>query len=139
MQTAKRRALAALAGLALLAGCATEPVQPATQETSKYSVENTEKFMLLDRDGPDFVACTGLQERHLPDGRLEIVANVRNRVERPVRIKLNCVFKDAAGIGTGDETAFDAIELAAGATESVRFTAANTLARRYTIRVRLER
>lgn len=124
------------AGLALLAGCASQPASTAPQDTTKYTLENTENFELLGKATQESVACTGLQPRVLADGRLEVVASVKNREGRPLRIQVNCVFKDASGFSTGDETPFQTLELAANATEAVRFTAKDTLARKYTIRVR---
>ena len=82
------------------------------------------------------VSCSGLQEMRLPDGRLKVIANVRNRENRRIQVQINCVFKDASGFSTGDETPFQAVDLAANATEAVRFTAKDTLAKKYTIRVR---
>lgn len=131
--------LAAAAGLLLLAGCATEPGPFTPQDTTKYTVENTEKFVLLDKPTQYSVTCTGLQERALPDGRLEVVANVKNRENRRIQVQVNCVFKDAQGFSTGDETPFQTLILAENSTEAVRFTAMNTLAKRYTIRVRQAR
>jgi hypothetical protein len=128
--------VAALAGLALLAGCATEPGPYVAQDTTKYTVENTEKFVLLDKPTQTSVTCTGLQEGLLPDGRLDVVANVKNRENRRIQVQINCVFKDEQGFSTGDETPFQTLILAEYATEAVHFTAMNTLAKKYTIRVR---
>jgi hypothetical protein len=130
---------AALAGLLLLGGCATEPGPFTPQDTTKYTVENTEKFVLLDKPTQYSITCTGLQERVLPDGRIEIVANVKNRETRRIQVQINCVFKDAQGFTTGDETPFQTLILAENSTEAVRFTASNVLAKRYTIRVRQAR
>ncbi len=127
---------ALLAALALLAGCAVWPGASAPQDSTKYTVEDTEKFMLLDNPPQVFVSCTGLQEHLLADGRLEIVANLRNRENRAIRIQVNCVFKDAQGFSTGDETAVQTVGLAANATEVLSFQAANALAKKYTIRLR---
>jgi len=121
------------------AGCTSEPGVTAPQDTTKFMVENTEKFVLLDRTTLDAVRCTGLQERVLPDNRLEVVANVKNRENHRVVVQVNCVFKDGQGFSTGDETPFRTLSLAENSTETVRFTAANTLAKRYTIRVRQAR
>ncbi len=130
---------AVLAALALLAGCASDPATSAPQDTTKYTVENTEKFVLLDKPAQFAITCTGLQERTLPDGRLDVVANVKNRENRPMQVQVNCVFKDDQGFSTGDETPFQNLALAANSTETVHFTAANPLAKRYTIRVRQAR
>jgi hypothetical protein len=124
------------AGLAFLAGCATEPGPFTPQDTTKYTLENTDNFELLGKSTQSSVACTGLQPRVLADGRLEVVASVKNRGSRDLRIQINCVFKDEQGVFTGDETPLQTLALAANATEAVRFTAMNTVAKKYTIRVR---
>lgn len=132
-------ALVTAAGLALLAGCTTEPGPHPPQDTTKYTVENTEKFVLLDKPTQYSITCTGLQERMLPDGRYEVVANVKNRENRRVQVQINCVFKDEQGFSTGDETPFQTLVLAENSTEAVRFASVNPQARRYTIRVRQAR
>jgi uncharacterized protein YcfL len=129
----------ASAALALSAGCvATAGAFPAL-DTTKFTLENTDRFMLLDQPAQNSVTCTGLQEIPLADGRLEVVANVKNRESHPVQVQINCVFKDEQGFATGDETAFQTITLPENATEAVRFTAMNTLAKKYTVRVRQAR
>jgi hypothetical protein len=85
------------------------------------------------------VTCTGLQEITLPDGRLEVVANVKNRENRRLEVQVNCVFKDASGFSSGDETPWQTLILSEYATEAVRFTAMNGQARLYTVRVRQAR
>ncbi len=125
-----------LAGLAFFAGCASEPGVQAPQDSTKYTLENTENFELLGTATVNSVACTGLQPRVLPDGRLEVVANVKNRLERKLKVQLNCVFKDEQGFTTGDETALETVTLAPHATEAVSFTAADAKAKKYTIRAR---
>lgn len=119
----------------LLSGCATDPARDST----KYSLESTEKFVTLDRVTQAEVACTGLRERMLPDGRLEVVVNVKNRSANPLKLQINCIFKNDQGFSLGDETPFQSLRLAANATETVRFTATNPQAKRYTIRVKQAR
>ena len=129
MNTARRLSvLSAVAGLFLLGGCATEPGPFTPQDTTKYTVENTEKFVLLDKPTQTSVTCTGLQERTLPDGRLEIVANVKNRENRRIQVQIGCVFKDEQGFSTGDESPYQTLILAENSTDAVRFTALNPLA-----------
>jgi uncharacterized protein YcfL len=125
--------------LALCAGCVSETGPFAPQDTTKFTLENTDRFVLLDQPAQYSVTCTGLQERILGDGRLEVVANVKNRENRRIEVQINCVFKDDQGFSTGDETPFQTLILAEYATEAVRFTAANTAAKRYTVRVRQAR
>lgn len=99
-------------------------------------LENTEKFQLLDRPAQRAVACTGLQERFDAAGRLELVANFRNRGPEEIRLQVRCVFQDAAGAATGDEIPWLALNLDPGATEAVHYFATNNLARKFTILVR---
>ena len=121
---------------ALLAGCQTPPGSYEPLDTTKYTIENTNKFEPLDQGTQVSIACTGLQERILPDGRLEVVANVKNRENRRRQVQLDCVFKNEQGFSTGDETPFRNLTLAENSTEAVKFTSMNNLARKYTIRVR---
>jgi len=108
----------------------------APKNTTKYDLENSLKFVLLDKAVERSVTCDGLQERINEDGRLEIVANVRNRLSRRIEVQLSCVFKDDQGFPTGDETPFQPLILTENAQEGVRFIAMNDKAKRYTIRVR---
>ncbi len=131
----------ALAALALGAGCVqSAPPGPfAPVDTTKFTLENTDKFVLLDQPAQYSVTCTGLQERTLTDGRLEVVANVKNREARRIQVQIDCVFKDDNGFSTGDETPFQTLILAENSTEAVSFAAMNNLAKKYTIRVRQAR
>jgi uncharacterized protein YcfL len=130
---------AALLALGALTGCTmpTGPFPPL--DTTKYTLENSERFVLLDQPTQVSVTCTGLQEITLPDGRLEVVANVKNRENRRLEVQIHCVFKDASGFSTGDETPWQTLILSEYATEAVRFTALNGQARKYTVRVRQAR
>ena len=131
---------AALCSLGLPAGCVAPAPGPfAPLETTKFTLENTDKFVLLDQPAQYSVTCTGLQERTLGDGRLEVVANVKNRESRRIQVQINCVFKDDQGFSTGDETPFQTLILAENSTEAVHFAAMNTLAKKYTIRIRQAR
>lgn len=133
------RFLAASAALALFAGCVAEPGPFPALDTTKFTLENTDRFVALDQAVQHSVTCTGLQEIPLADGRLEVVANVKNRENRRVQVQISCVFKDEQGFSTGDETPFQNLILSENATEAVRFTAMNALAKKYTIRVRQAR
>lgn len=121
---------------AFFAGCRTTPASDEPFDTTKYTIESTNKFVLLDQTAQGSVTCTGLQERILPDGRLEVVANVKNREKRNLKVQINCVFKDEQGVSTRDETSVQSLTLAENVTEAVKFTSANNLARKYTIQVR---
>lgn len=129
----------AVLATALLTGCQTQPGPFLPQDTTRHTLENTEKFVLMDRPTQISVTCTGLQERINDDGRLEVVANVKNRENRRIQVQVRCVFKDAAGFSTGDETPWQTLILGENATEAVRFLAQNPSARNYTIAVRQAR
>jgi len=122
--------------LFLLTGCVSERAAFLPEESAKYSLENTEKFQLLDHAVQQAVSCTGLQEHLDEAGRLEVVANLRNHGREAIALQGRCVFKDAADVPTGDETPWQVLKLAAGDTEAVRYLAVNNLARKFTIMVR---
>jgi len=131
-------ALAAIAVLALVSGCST-PGPYTPQDTTKYTIENTSQFVLLDKPTQVSITCTGLEPRTLPDGRLDVTALVKNRENRRIQVQVQCVFKDANGFSTGDETPWGNLILAEYSTETVHFTAMNPLAKNFTIRVRQAR
>lgn len=121
---------------AFLAGCQTAPGPYQSLDTTKYTIENTDKFILLDQPAQISVTCTGLQERILPDGRLEVVANVKNLAKKNIEVQIDCIFKDEQGIPTENETPFRKLTLTGGSTQAVQFTSLNNQARKYTIQVR---
>ena len=139
MKTTPVAVLVSVVALALTAGCATQPGPFAPLDTTKFTLENTERFVVLDEPVQYSVTCTGLQQAMLADGRLEVVANVKNREARRIQVQINCVFKDDQGFSTGDETPWQTLILSENSTEAVRFTAMNGLGRKYTVRVRQAR
>jgi len=124
----------ATALLTAFTGCETGAYPP--KNTNKFDGENNVNFVLLDAPTQRSVTCTGLQQRVLEDGRLEITANVRNREAHRVQVQVSCVFKDEQGFPTGDETPFTSLILSENAQEGVKFVSLNPLAKKYTIRVR---
>jgi hypothetical protein len=127
--------------LLLVAGCSSThdkgPYLPQTPPPMGY--ETREPVVLLDPGVQYSVTCSGIQEQTLPDGRLEVVAHLRNRENRRIEVQANCVFKDQNGFSTSDETPFVMVILTENATEDVKFTSMNNLAKRYVIRVRQAR
>ncbi len=119
-----------------LAGCAAKPGPHAPQDTTKYTLENTEAFVLSDEAVQRSVTCTGIQTRTTADGRLQVVANIKNREARRIQVQVSCVFKNEAGFATGDETPWELIDLTENLTHAASFTAMNPQAKKYTIRVR---
>ena len=131
----------AAGGAALLfAGCSTHDKGPYLSQTPKTpAYEGKEGFVLLDPGVRYSVTCSGLQEQTLPDGRLEVVAHLRNRENRRIEVQANCVFKDVNFYLTGDETPFQTVILTENSQQDLIFTSMNDRAKRYTIRVRQAR
>jgi uncharacterized protein YcfL len=131
--------LATTAVLALLTGCST-PGPYAPQDTTKYTIENTDWFVLLDKPTQTSVTCTGIEgPQTLADGRLAFSANIKNREDRRIQVQVQCVFKDANGFSTGDETPWETLILSEYETQSVPFTSMNAQAKKFTVRVRQAR
>ncbi|MCS1409102.1 MAG: hypothetical protein M2R45_02281 [Verrucomicrobia subdivision 3 bacterium] len=127
-----------LTALAVLPGCRTEGAWKPIN-TNKYNYESNEPFVLMDRSVQRSVTVTGLQETILEDGRLEVKANVRNRVNRRIQVQISCVFKNENGFSTGDETPWKTLILTEAEQQTVPFVSANAQAKKYTIRVRQAR
>jgi hypothetical protein len=124
------------AGLIFSSGCTT-PVAPArAATTTKFTLEDTDRFALLEQAADYGIACTGLQYHVLADGRLEVVANLKNRENRPLDVQVDCVFRDPQNPTAVDETPWQRLTLAPNTTEAVHFTASTPAGKRYTVRVR---
>jgi hypothetical protein len=131
----------AAGGTVLLAvGCSTYDKGPYLPQNSKTpAYEGKEPVVLLDPDVQYSVTCSGIQEQTLPDGRLEVVAHLRNRENRRIEVQAGCIFKDQNAFSTSDETPFVTVILTENSTEDVKFTSMNSAAKKYTIRVRQAR
>ncbi|MFO1501383.1 MAG: YcfL family protein [Verrucomicrobiota bacterium] len=129
--------IAAASAVLLLAACQTGGAKPPVN-TTKYNYETTAKFALMDSRAQRSVTCTGLQERKTDDGRLEVAANLRNRENRRLEVQAQCLFKDVQGFAL-DETPWQTVILTENGQETIRFTAMNTRATDYEIRVRASR
>jgi len=134
-------ALLSITTALLVSGCSSTydkgPYQPEQSKTPAY--ENTDQFVLLDPGVQYSLTCTGINERTLGDGRLEVTAQIRNRENRRLEVQVQCVFKDGNMVATGDETPFQTLILTENATESVKFISMNNQAKKYTVRVRQAR
>lgn len=129
----------ALAGLAG-AGCQTHEGAYAPVNTNRYNLENSSKFVLLDEGAQQSVTLAGpILESFLPDGRMRVVANIRNREDRQIQVQVSCVFKDLQGFPIEGDSSFRNIILTENATEGVEFLSFNDSAKSYTIRVRQAR
>lgn len=122
-----------------LFGCATEQQVYQPLDTTKYTLENTDRFAALDRATQQTLSCTGIQQYALADGRLEIIANLKNRDSHRVEVQASCAFRDEQGLAIVEETPWKNVSIAENATEAVRFTANNAAGKKFTIRVRQPR
>lgn len=128
-----------LSAVLALTGCKHPETGALTpQSTTGFDTENKEKFVLLDKGAQYSVTSSGLQETILPDGRLQVKANVRNRENRRIQVQIDCQFKDLQGFVT-EEMPFQTLILTENSQETVSFTSSNDKAKRYTIRVRQAR
>ena len=127
--------LALAPALALLSGCAHDHGAYLPQNSGINNFEDSSRFVLLDSGAQHSVTSPGIQESRLPDGRLQVRANLRNRENRRIQVQVNCVFKDGQGFVVED-TPFQNVFLDENAQEGVEFVSANNQAQRYTIRVR---
>lgn len=113
------------------------PPPPAPPPVAAEAASSREKFVPLDQAARDAVVCPIQQDRILADGRLEVVADLSNRSAHPIDVQVQCVFKDDRGFLIGDATPWRKLSLAAASTETVRFTARDARATRYTICARM--
>ncbi len=126
---------AALAAMAIFAGCQSNGGAYLPKNTTKYNYEDSEQLVLMDGMVQRSVTSPGIQQTRLPDGRLEVAANLRNREGRRIQVQTQCEFKDGQGF-TLDSTPWNTLILPERGQETVRFTSMNDKAQRYTIRVR---
>jgi hypothetical protein len=127
-----------LAVAALTTGCQTDTGAYPPKNTQRRDLENRESFVCLDQRAQNSVTCTGLFPKNLEDGRLQVSANVRNRLNRRIQVQINCVFKNELGAVVEDVPWQDLI-LAENVQEGVTFTSLNNQSKKYVIRVRTAR
>ena len=126
---------ASVAAIAILTGCQSNGGAYLPKNTNKYNYEDSEQLVLMDAMVQRSVTSPGIQQTRLPDGRLEVAANLRNREGRRIQVQAQCEFKDGQGF-TIDSTPWNTLILTERGQETVRFTSMNDKAQRYTIRVR---
>ena len=127
--------LAAISAVAPFTGCQHQEGAYLPQETAKYNYENTEPVVLMDSMVQRSIAVPAVQKTPLADGRMEVVANLRNRETRRIQVQVQCEFKDAQGFPV-DSTEWRNVILTENAQEGVKFTSMNDKAQRFTVRIR---
>jgi uncharacterized protein YcfL len=101
----------------------------------RNNYETTVKVALMDRGVQNSVTVSDLETTTLPDGRMQVAANVRNRENRRIQLQANCEFKDEQGLAL-DSTPWQTLILTENSMETIQFASMNRDARRYTIRLR---
>ena len=131
-------ALAASTILALFTGCQTAVVDHGAYTPLNVTINEKENYVaavLLSQRVQNSVAVPGIQETRLPDGRLQVGVQLRNRESRRIQVQVNCEFKDAQGFVI-DSTPYQNVFFDENSQEAVKFVSMNDKAVRYTIRVR---
>jgi hypothetical protein len=123
--------------VAIGSGCATtsETGAYAPQNTDQFNYEATAPFVLMSPGAQNSVTVADIRSETLPDGRLQVAANVRNRENRRIQVQTNCEFKNADGFAV-DSSPWQTLILTENSMETVQFASMNKDAKRYTIRVR---
>src|SRR6516225_5934393 len=131
----KVSALVLLTPLVILTGCSSHKGAYPPVDTATGNFENNAQFVPFDTGTQHSVTCPGIQLARLDDGRLQVLANLRNRENRRIEVQVDCVFKDEQGFVV-EETPFTNVFLEENAMENVKFVSMNEKAQRYTVRVR---
>lgn len=129
--------LTLFASVALISGCSHKGAYPP-QDTARGNFENTAQFVLLDEGTQQSVTCPGIQVARLSDGRMQLLANLRNRENRRIQVQVDCVFKDSQNFIT-EETPYVNVFLDENSMQEVKFISMDEKAQAYTIRVRQAR
>ena len=128
--------LVACAGLLpAFTACQTDHGAYLPENVAVNNLEDRSALVLLNKRVQAWVTCPGIQETRLPDGRLQVVAHLRNRQDHGIQVQANCEFKDGQGFVI-DATPFQNVFLDENAQRDVQFISMNDKAQRYTIRVR---
>lgn len=122
-------------GLAALLGSGCSSTKSAPAASPGVEV----KYQGMDPGVQYSVEPVGFVEARLPDGRLQVGCQIRNKEKRRIQVQVQCVFKDGQGFSTGDETPWENLILTENATETLRFTSMNNQAASYLVRVRQAR
>jgi hypothetical protein len=126
----------ALAGLLLLAGCATPPsAPPAPVVPARIEAADAGAFRTLDAASAAAARCPATEAHVLADGRLELLANLESTQDKPAALQVQAVFAAADGSGAA-ASPWQPVALAPHATVTVRFDAPDAKGRRWLLRVR---
>lgn len=132
----KIRMITVLGVTVILAGCA-GPSKPCPVVTTRYSLADTAKVTLMDETVRQAVECTGLQVSHRKDGRLEVIASLKNLDHRTLLVDVAATFKGPVGEALADETPWHRLTLEGNNTVVARFVSREAQAADFVVRVRV--
>ncbi|HRE03967.1 MAG TPA: hypothetical protein PKX00_00040 [Opitutaceae bacterium] len=124
-----------LVGLGL-GGCQMGMLSSTPLTTTKFTLEQTEKLVLQDPWVQRTISSTGIQHSVLPDGKMQVVVNIKNRESGLNRVELSVAFRNADGLVDLEQTPWRLLELEGRVTQAVRFVSSGTTARNFAVRVR---
>lgn len=124
------------AALALMVAGCSGPSTTAPVMGTRYSLADTEKVMLMDGTVQQAVECTGLQVINRKDGRLEVIASLKNMDHNTFVIEVGAAFKGPAGEDLDDRTAWHRLILEGNNTVIARFVSKDARAADFAVQVR---
>ncbi|MDK2970866.1 MAG: hypothetical protein PWP23_621 [Candidatus Sumerlaeota bacterium] len=91
---------------------------------------------ILDYDLRNRVAADIAAAERQADGRLVVMANIRNSTRKPLTVEVRTVFKNSLGLGIGDETEWEPIFFAPQQIQTIRTMSRDNTAQTFTVEVR---
>jgi hypothetical protein len=99
--------------------------------------ENHSLLVLADSRVQYSIACPLVERRMLPDGRMAVTVQLRNRENHSIQLQVVCVFKDVRNEPLeGDATALQNVTINENSTTPVQFVSQANNAARFAIRIR---
>lgn len=124
---------AALAAL-LLSACSSWVGPQALQ--AYPGVKNDNAVVALDKAAWELVAVHNLASDRTPDGRLHVRVELSNQSDKDLPVQLQILFRDKAGLITGEDTPFRMQVLSGGAVWLYETTSLRTDAAAYTVQIK---
>ncbi len=128
-----------LAGaLAAASGCHRTYRGPGTPRSDERAVERAQQpVVLLDTNLQRRVASDQHYQERTSEGLLRAAAILRNRTNSALRVQARTVFRDAEGLSTGDETAWENVFLSPRQSTTYRAVSRTPEAQSFTVEVRM--
>ena len=110
--------------------------RPVPVLATRYGLADTAKVVLLDQPVQRAVECTGLQVTRRKDGRLEVIASLKNLSNLTLPVEVSAIFKGPAGEMLGDETEWNWLTLEGNNTVVAKFVSHDDRAADFAVQVR---